>query len=321
MRKINTFSRRTFLIASGALTATVPLASLTTLAKAQNSDIPTLGLALGSGGASGLAHIPMLEVLDELDIVPKVIAGSSIGAIIGALYASGLSGADLRRLASDFAPEDKHFMRNLIQGSAGLSLMDLIRLDLDDGGLLDSDGFLDFLETKLDGSTFEDLPIPLKLVAADFWKREQVILDKGPLIPAIKASMAVPGLFAPVPLDGHLLVDGGTVNPLPFDLIDADCDLTVAVDVSGGKAGQEEEKPDVLDALFNTFEIMQQAITREKMKHITPGILVQPETSGIRLLHFYKAGEIFSQSASAAEELKSALREHLRNNSGNNRSS
>lgn len=274
----------------------------------KHGKMPSVGLALGSGGANGLAHIPMLEVLDELGIVPRMISGSSIGAVIGALYASGLSGSELRRLMTEFSSSDRHILHSLVQGSAGLSLFDLLRPDLVNGGLLDTQGFLDFLHEKIQVSTFEELAIPLKIVAADYWKREQVVLDQGPLIPAVKASMAVPGLFAPVSLNGRLLVDGGTVNPLPFDLLQGQCDLVVAVDVSGDAAEPGESKPDVLDSLFNTFEIMQRAIVTEKMKHTQPDILLRPKTSGIRLLHFHKAEQIFAQSASAADELKSALR-------------
>lgn len=312
-------SRRGFLAGSLAVAASLPLTGLARGNFGQqpagaSPGHPSVGLALGSGGANGLAHIPMLEVLDELGIVPKVIAGTSIGAVIGALYASGLSGADLRRLALDFASEDRHIMSTLIRGSAGLSLLDLIRPDLDNGGLLDSQGFLDFLHEKVRVSTFEELAVPLMVVAADYWKREQVVLAQGPLIPAIKASMAVPGLFAPVELDGRLLVDGGTVNPLPFDLLHDRCDLVVAVDVSGGVAeptAPTKDKPDALDSLFNTFEIMQRAITAEKVKNREPHIFIRPETSGVRLLHFHKAEQIFAQSEPAAEELKAVLREHL----------
>lgn len=311
-------SRRSFLAASVTAAVASPFGGLSkgqvfAAASEERPQVRSVGLALGSGGANGLAHIPMLEVFDALGIVPRIIAGSSIGAIIGALYASGLSGAELRRLTTDFAPEDRSIMRTLIQGSSGLRPMDLIRLDLDDGGLLDSTGFLSFLQEKIQVSTFEELKIPLKLVAADYWKRDQVVLDQGPLIPAIKASMAVPGLFAPVPLNGGLLVDGGTVNPLPFDLLEAECDLIVAVDVSGSAKEKAAAKPDVLEALFNTFEIMQQAITTQKMRCSQPDILIRPETTNIRLLHFHKAEQIFSQSASAAEELKKALNDHLAN--------
>ena len=318
MRSIR-ISRRSFLAASAVGVASWPLAAFADeqnqAAHSKNSRKGTsIGLALGSGGANGLAHIPMLEVFDELGIVPKIIAGTSIGAVIGALYASGLSGSDLRRLALDFASEDKHIMSTLIQGNMGLSLLDLIRPDLDNGGLLDSQGFLDFLHEKIRVSTFEELAIPLMVVAADYWKREQVVLDQGQLIPAIKASMAVPGLFAPVSVNGRLLVDGGTVNPLPFDLLHDRCDLIVAVDVSGGMTEPTElteDKPDVLDSLFNTFEIMQRAITAEKMKYREPDIFIRPETSGIRLLHFHKAEQIFAQSRSAAQMLKTALSERF----------
>ncbi|WP_211239064.1 patatin-like phospholipase family protein [Desulfonatronum lacustre] len=321
MREGDLISRRRFLGGAVTVAASLPFSAM---AGGRSGETPwsglTVGLALGSGGANGLAHIPMLEVFDDLGVVPKMIAGTSIGAVIGALYASGLSGEDLRRLALDFASEDRHIMSTLIRGSAGLSLLDLIRPDLDNGGLLDSQGFLDFLREKVRVSTFEELAIPLMVVAADYWKREQVVLGQGPLIPAIKASMAVPGLFAPVELDGRLLVDGGTVNPLPFDLLHDRCDLVVAVDVSGGAAGPTEpaepaepaeDKPDALDSLFNTFEIMQRAITAEKLKNRAPHIFVRPETSGVRLLHFHKAEQIFTQSEPAAEALRAALREHL----------
>ncbi|WP_153306721.1 patatin-like phospholipase family protein [Desulfonatronum thioautotrophicum] len=323
------FSRRSFL-AGSATSSIVPFLTLAAGTSSASSDKrpgernaaartdgkrpslgQTLGLALGSGGTNGLAHIPMLEVLDELGIVPRMIAGSSIGAVIGALYASGLTGAELRRLMTDFSSEDEHILYSLVQGSAGLSLFDLLRPDFDDGGLLDSQGFLDFLHDKIRVSSFEELAIPLKIVAADYWKREQVVLDQGPLIPAVKASMAVPGLFAPVSLNGRLLVDGGTVNPLSFDLLQGKCDLIVAVDVSGDTAEKEESKPDASDSLFNTFEIMQRAIVREKMKHTQSDILLHPKTSGVRLLHFHKAEQIFTQSAPTADEFRSALRELL----------
>ncbi|GAB6056924.1 patatin-like phospholipase family protein [Desulfonatronum parangueonense] len=97
--------------------------------------MPSVGIALGSGGANGLAHIPMLEVLDELNIVPRMISGSSIGAVVGALYAAGLSGAELRRLMTDISSKDRHIICSLLKGGEGLSLFDLIRPDLDDGGL------------------------------------------------------------------------------------------------------------------------------------------------------------------------------------------
>lgn len=289
--------------------------ALVSLAGAQTSQgrkvRPEIGLALGSGGATGLAHIPMLEVFDELGIKPGIIAGSSIGSIIGALYASGLSGKEIRRIVNEFSGLNMETLKVLVQGDWGLKLTDLLRLDLDAGGLVDSQGFLNFLKTKIRVSSFEELSIPLKVVAADYWKRKQVVLDKGDLLSAVKASMAVPGLFAPVALNDKLLVDGGTVNPLPYDILEQECDIVVAVDVSGDRTVEQSDPPDLSDSLFNAFEIMQQSIIFEKMKHRQPDIYIRPQVRDVRLLHFHRFGQIFEQAVPAADKLKKELKSYL----------
>lgn len=278
----------------------------TAAAREKDGKAPRIGLALGSGGATGLAHIPMLEVFDRLNIKPAMIAGSSIGAIMGALYASGLSGADLREMVMKFSGSGFKVFRTLVNNEAGLELMDLLRPDIDRGGILDSRGFLNFLQSKIRVSRFEELEIPLKVVAADYWTGQEVVLNSGEIGPAVWISMAVPGLFAPVQLGERLLVDGGTVNPLPYDLLLHQDLFTVAVDVSGSPP-QEREEPEVMDSLFNTFDIMQQAITTQKMKHVQPDIYVRPDVKGIRLLHFHRAQEIFRQAAPDARHLKVRL--------------
>lgn len=307
-------SRRFFLGSMSAVIAGLalgPLNSSNIMASPGGNEAPVIGLALGSGGASGLAHIPMLEVFDQLKIKPAIIAGSSIGSIIGALYASGLSGMEIRDIVSDFSGSDMESLKALIHGHSGLKILDLLKFDLDAGGLVDSQGFLNFLKQKISFSTFEDLPIAFKVVAADYWKREQVVLETGEIIPAIKASMAVPGLFAPVTHEGRLLVDGGTVNPLPYDLLEGKCDIVVAIDVSGAKTINEADKPGFTDLIFNTFEIMQQAIIQQKLKHQNPDIYIKPEIKDIRLLHFYRSREIFEQAAPAAELLKKQLAAYI----------
>jgi NTE family protein len=303
-------SRRYFLGSVSVFVAGLalgPLAGAKVMGSTGNADVPSIGLALGSGGATGLAHIPMLEVFDELGIKPSIIAGASIGSIIGALYASGLSGKEIRDIVNDFAGSDMESLKALIQGHSGLKIMDLLRFDFDDGGLLDSQGFLNFLKHKIRVSTFEELTIPFKVVAADYWKREQVVFETGELIPAVKASMAVPGLFAPVAHEDRLLVDGGTVNPLPYDLLQGECEIVAAIDVSGAKAFDGKEKPGLTDSLFNTFEIMQQAIILQKINNHKPDIYIKPDIKDIRLLHFYRSQEIFDQAQPAAEELKTKL--------------
>ncbi|MFP4128226.1 MAG: patatin-like phospholipase family protein [Desulfonatronovibrio sp.] len=303
-------SRRDFLGYVSVSAAGLVLAPLNTSARSDessSSDRPSIGLALGSGGASGLAHIVMLEVFDELDIKPSIIAGSSIGSIIGALYASGLSGKEIRDIVLQFSGSDMEAFRTLIQGDSGLELMDLLKVDLDAGGLLDTQGFLNFLKEKIRVNTFEELPIPLVVAAADYWKQKQVVIDSGDIVQAVKASMAVPGLFAPVAWQDRLLVDGGTVNPLPYDLVADKCDVVVAIDVSGGITPKKRDKPNFSDSLFNSFDIMQQAIIHQKLKYQQPDIYIRPEIKDIRMLHFHRSPEIFEQAAPAAGELRNKL--------------
>lgn len=268
---------------------------------------PSIGLALGSGGAAGLAHIAMLEVFDELQIKPRIISGSSIGALIGALYASGLSAGEIRDLFDDFGGSGVDLFSELAWGESGLKLTDVLQTDLDNGGILSSQSILDFIATHMAARSFEDLAIPLRVVATDYWTGEQVILDSGPLLPAIRASMAVPGLFSPEASGERLLIDGGTVNPLPYDLLADHCDTTVAIDVSGTRTRRARAETGPTDIIFNSFEIMQQSITAEKMKRLQPDIHIKPQLEGVRLLHFNRIESILKQARPAANELRRQL--------------
>ena len=165
-----------------------------------------IGVALGAGGAKGLSHIAFLQALDELGVRPAVIAGTSIGAVIGGFYAAGVSGDRLAQLVKD------------------IGFRDLYKIVLDFSILSQSAIFTgkaveDFLSREIPARTFEELEIPLKVVATNFWDRRPVVFDRGNLITAIRASMAMPAIFEPVLLNDTVLVDGGAVNPLPYDLI------------------------------------------------------------------------------------------------------
>ena len=175
------------------------------------------------------------------------------------------------------------------------------------GGLLKGESFQAYLAERMSVQTFEELTIPVKVVAADFWSREQVVLNSGKLSDAVKASMAFPGLFSPVELDGRVLIDGGVVNPVPYDLWPDDCDITVAVDVSGSRSAGPARLPSVFDALFNSIQIMQRSILEEKLKRIPPDILVRPDMVDIRIFDFFSADKIYAQ----AEPAKQALKEQL----------
>lgn len=267
-----------------------------------------IGLALGAGGAKGLAHVLMLEVFDELEIKPYRIAGSSIGAVMGTLYASGMSGAEIRTLVDQLTVSaDESWLDSLFSEEI-TRWLDFFELKIGEGGVADSSVFIRYLGDVTGCQDFSQLKIPLKVVCADFWSREQVIFDSGDLLTAVQGSIAMPGLFEPVRHAGRVLVDGGLVNPVPFDLLRTECDVVVAVDVLGKRTPEDDNGPGILDNSFNSFQIMQSAIVKEKMARQAPDIYIRPEIENVRVLEFYKAEQIYLQAAAAAAQLNSGLR-------------
>jgi NTE family protein len=271
-----------------------------------------IGLALGGGGAKGLAHIPMLEVLDELKIRPHRIAGTSIGSIIGALYASGMSGQQIRQWVAMLTTPDGDSWFGGLEDDIG-RLWEFLDLKLGKGGLVDTGPFMDFLQKAMGVSRFDQLQIPLKVVAADFWERRQVVFEEGDLIPAIQASMAIPGLFTPVHYRGKVLVDGGLVNPVPYDLLVDECDVVIAIDVLGDRTPSSADgSPGYLETTFNTIQILETSLVREKFRNHPPDIYIHPELKNIQVLEFNRAEEIYAQAQPARDELMRALRWRIR---------
>jgi NTE family protein len=274
-------------------------------------DAPRIGLALGSGGARGLAHVQVFEVLDALALKPHRIAGSSIGAVMGSLYAAGLSAADIHQAIDSITKSRDETWFEALLSRELTRWMSFVAPAMGSGGLARSDAFIEFLQEAAGLSRFDELAIPLRVVATDFWTREMVVFDSGDLWPAVQASMAVPGLFNPVSYDGRLLVDGGLTNPVPLDLL-GDCDLIIAVDVLGTRTPNgDAQVPSSLDSIFNTFQIMQSAILAEKLKRHTPDFLVRPDIRDVRVLDFYRFEEIFEQGRPARDALEADLRTHL----------
>lgn len=277
---------------------------------------PRIGLALGSGGVRGLAHLSVFEVLEELGVRPCCIAGSSIGAIMGALYAAGLSTAQIRAAIEALALRtDEGWARALFKGN-WTRWLQFFRPFGDDGGLVEADAFIEHLADLAGVRRFEALEIPLQVVATDYWQRSPAVFDAGELWPAVQGSMAVPGLFSPVSHQERVLVDGGLTNPVPYDILPDDCDITIAVDVLGARVPEDGDtgvapKPSYLDNSFNTFQIMQSAILQEKLRRQQPDFLVSPEIRNVQMLDFHRFEEIFAQAQPAAERLREGLQARL----------
>lgn len=268
---------------------------------------PTIGLALGGGGARGLAHIAMLEAFDELGIKPNVIAGTSIGAIYGAAYASGIPGRELREhtryiLSQRFGLIRDLFVRRAQPFSQFLSLFGARN------AILDPLAVLDMILPNEVKETFAQCEIPLKIVASDFYDQEQKVFTDGRLRPAVAASMALPVIFQPVVQEGRALIDGGLTNPLPFDLLLPEADIVVAIDVSGAPVPDPRRvAPTAFSALFSSAFLFERTIIKEKLKTRQPDILIYSGTSQFQVLDFLKCDDILSAADPAKERLKQQL--------------
>ena len=268
---------------------------------------PTVALALGGGGARGLAHILMLEAFEELGVRPTVIAGTSIGAIYGAAFASGLSAAHIRAHTEATLGQRVDLVRQLFSARAEpiLKLFNLLPVR---SALLNADTLLDLMLPARVARDYESLAIPLAVVATDFYAQEQVVFTKGPLRQAVAASMALPAVFQPVMWQGRALVDGGLVNPLPFDIIADQADLTVAIDVAGApRAERADAQPTAFETLFAAAQILQGSIVREKLKVRQPDVYIDVDVDAFHVLEFYRIKEILAAAQPAKERLKLQL--------------
>ena len=164
---------------------------------------PGLVLALGGGGAAGLAHIGVLAALADNDIAVRAIAGTSIGAEIGAFAATGMPPAEMIALATSFDWKQT---------------LQLFMPDLPAGGLVSGKNIVEFLESRLGAHRIEDLPVGFVAIATDLATGEQAVIDRGSVVDAVRASISLPGIIAPFEIGGRQFIDGGLVNPLPFDV-------------------------------------------------------------------------------------------------------
>jgi NTE family protein len=266
----------------------------------------SFALALGGGGARGLAHIAVLEALDDMGQKPAAIAGTSIGALIAAAYAAGMSGREIRRFVITLAHDRAEVFRRLIATRAG-TFANLFNLGFGSATLVDAEKFCQqFLPDKVPDD-FGELEIPLTIIATDLYRRQQAVFSSGSLKPALAASIALPTVMRPVVVAGRVLIDGGATNPLPFEELRGRADLVVAVDISGAPTDERRDIPNPWECLLATVLVMGNAITAEKIKHGAPDLVVRPRVGAFRALDFLQASAILR----AAEPVKVELKEKL----------
>jgi NTE family protein len=266
----------------------------------------TFALALGSGGARGLAHIAIVEALDEMGVKPVAIAGTSLGALIGAAYAAGMRGKAIRHHVIRFAHDRRETTRRLLQARAG-RLTDLLSGGLSQATQMDAEKFCAQFLPEIIPADFAALATPLTVMTTDLHRRAELPIGSGSLRPALAASIAFPGLFRPVILDDRILVDGGATNPLPFDQLAGRADVIVAVDVFGAPAAERTDLPGAWESVFTTLLIMGSTIVAAKHKHAAPDLVIRPNVAIFRTLDFYQASAIIR----SAELVKPDIREKL----------
>lgn len=270
---------------------------------------PSVAVALGGGSARGLAHIVVLEALDELGVRPAAIAGTSMGAICGALYAAGVPAAELRAaFMHEFASRIAFVRRHAARTAAGLPSLWRPRRP----GAIDNVSLFEMLLPAILRCHFAALKVPFMAVAADLRANTQVVLDRGPLIPAIAASCALPAWARPVVIDGRVLIDGGYVNPVPFDVVTDKADVTIAVDVTGDpRLGAAAGVPRSSAVRQGAVQMLFHSIVREKLKRSPPDILIRPAVGSVGSMDFFRIGAILAAAEPSRDEVKRQLARYL----------
>ncbi|MGA7181628.1 MAG: patatin-like phospholipase RssA [Thiobacillaceae bacterium] len=287
-----------------------------------------VGLALGSGSARGWAHVGVIRALEEAGIRPDLVCGTSVGSLVGAAYAAG----ELDRFE---------------QWLLGMRMKDVVGfMDVSlSGGLLKGERVMEFFRRHFVDRPIEQLAMPFAAVATALQTGAEVWLRDGSTVEAVRASIALPGLFTPVLRDGMTLVDGGLVNPVPVSLARAmGADIVIAVDLGSDKLGShlgadplvqapgsaigdwvhklqenlggiiparfpdEPKLPSMHDVLAASINVMQVRISRSRMAGEPPDIIVSPRLARFHLLDFHRAKEAIEEGKRAVEAILHILR-------------
>lgn len=272
---------------------------------------PRIGIAFGSGSARGLAHIPYMEAMDELGLRPTIISGTSIGALLGSGWAAGLSGTQVRELSYDMLGSFNGLFGRLLSTqmrSIRHSLRTGLSIQLDPELIFDSFTPKDFPKT------FGGLKTPFACVATDFRAWHQVVYHEGPLRPAVAGSLAVPSLYRSVNYQNRLLVDGGVTNPMPVDVIAADADILIGIDVNGDPQDWPANRiPSTLDIALGSAQIMAHSLIANIIAAYRPHLYFRPRIKGVGAYEYWKVREIIAASDADKDRFKFALTKTIEN--------
>ncbi|MGM8214363.1 patatin-like phospholipase family protein [Bacillaceae bacterium W0354] len=251
---------------------------------------PKIGLALGSGGARGFSHLGVLKVLYENNIPIDYIAGSSMGALVGALYASGQSVENLYRLALTFRM--KYFLDITVPKM----------------GFIQGERIKSYLKMFTYQKNLEEFPIPISIVATDIYTGEKVVFNKGDAATAIRASIAIPGIFVPEKVDDKLLVDGGVIDRVPISVVkDMGADLIIAVDCSQFESNTDIHS--IYDIIMQSIDIMQNEITNKLI--MDADFILRPEVYSFSSRNFTNIQEIIDKGEIEANKYIDSIKKSI----------
>lgn len=251
---------------------------------------PKVGLALGSGGARGFAHIGVIKVLEEEGIPIDIIAGSSMGSLVGAFYSAGINPEMMKKLAINL--KRKYW----------------IDFTVPKMGFVTGEKIKEMVRILTHGKNLEQLSIPLAIVATDLEKGERVIFTQGPVAQAVRASISIPGIFVPEEVDGRLLVDGGVIDRVPITVAkDLGAEVVIGVDV--GMISTEAKFTSIFDVIAQTIQIMEREIFRFRI--LEADVMISPSVGQYSATNFTQIEELITAGEEAArgsiDQIKEAL--------------
>lgn len=240
-----------------------------------------IGLALGSGGARGLAHIGILKILTEHSIPIDYIAGSSIGALIGSLHCVGHTSEQMTQFITRFP--QKYWLDYTVPKM----------------GFITGDKIKEIIRLLTKQKNLEDLAIPLSIVATNLRKGERRVFTEGPIAEAVRASLSIPGIFVPEKIDGEYYIDGGVIDRVPVSVVkEMGADLVIAVDVSY----YESTSPitSIFEVIAQTIDIMEREILNQRM--IYADIMLRPEVGHYSTTMFSRVSEIIEAGEKSTQQ-------------------
>jgi NTE family protein len=252
---------------------------------------PRIGLALGSGGARGFAHIGVIKALRDAGIPIHMIAGSSMGALVGAMVCIGHNDDNLKRMATLF--KRKYYMDYIVPKM----------------GFISGKKIKDLMKLLTQQKRIEECDIPLAIVATDLIHGEKVVFRSGPIADAVRASISIPGILVPEKIDGKLLVDGGVIDRVPVSVArEMGADLIIAVDISHFKA--QYEVVSIFDVIIQSIDIMQREMVR--WHEISADIMIRPMVEQYSSTAFKDVNDIIEIGEEAGRKQVPKIQEKIR---------